>query len=206
MTTQKNDRFTVYRVFGNVCFTRRIDSIGDADGDALERDDDIFRYLAILDRVGKLGRDFANEAGSDDETPKYVENLITTEVHLYDVYHDGTFHFFNPVTDKPMKEPEEFVQDRKEIVDYVESNAFIGSGGIEGWNRASREIYQPAYETLCRLGFCPELSYYWDVPNHNGPERNTVKNFRVEYFGEDEPWIDVYEYDRRNGVEGVTYD
>ena len=35
--------------------------------------------------------------------------------------------------------------------------------------------------------------------------RYTVLNPRIKYFGEDEPWIDVYEFDQRNDKPFTIY-
>lgn len=120
------------------------------------------------------------------------------EFPLYNVYLDGTFHYLDPKTGNPAKEPEEIVQERTKALEGLrEETSMIGSGGIAKFNRASHEEYQTAFKTLCRLGYGPGSAL------NPGWERYGAD---VEYFGEDEPWIDVYEYDRRNGIEGVTYE
>ena len=129
--------------------------------------------------------------------------IYARNVHVYDVYDDGSFSYFDPETDAPAQEPDEMINDRNVIVQTVEENPVMGFGGITGQNRASHPLFQKAFETLCNLGFGPQAGQWLEGRYLS---RNTVLNHHVEYFGEDEPWIDVYEYDERHGLPFTIYD
>ena len=178
MTKKTNEDYdrVVYRVFGDV---------GSENLDALEASNKTV-----------LGLEYPFSA------PHEVY-IFGRNVHVYDVYQDGSFHYFDSETDKPAKEPDEMIDDRKRIVDTVEDSYERGFGGITGQNRASHSKYQKAFETLCKLGFGPQCEKFLDGRYLS---RSTVLNHRVEYLGEDEPWIDVYEYDSRNGKPFTIYD
>lgn len=190
--TQKQDREVVFRVFGDVA------SVEDFD----------------LNHLGIPRNELGDAAFDESSLYEWTDCpkrpfLMIKNVHVYDVYQDGTFHFFDPRFDKPAHEPKEYVEDRKEVEDYIEEHNIIGWGGITGGNRASQDENEYAFQTLCKLGFGPQNRGFsddclWYVPRHEGTLRNTVRNYRVEYLGEDEPWIDENEYCERHGLPPVV--
>ena len=176
--TQDQNRKVIYRVFGDVC------------------------YAPFNDEASYLTPSRAKEYFDRRVIPE------ATNVHVYDVYQDGTFHCFSPATDEPMKEPDSFVQDRKEIDEWINSHS------MEYWTRdhfrASHVENETAFQTLCSLGFGPHNKGFnaddpLVVPSHDGTLRNTIRNFRVEYYGEDEPWLEENEYRKRNGLSPIEY-
>ena len=121
---------------------------------------------------------------------------------LYDVYEDGSFQFFMPNGERT-QELEGLVQEREQIEKHIEQNNRLGFGGITGFNRASHHKYEKAFLTLCKLGYGPQNKGFL---GGEVLERELARCKYVEYFGEDEPWIDVYEYDERHGLPFVIYD
>lgn len=125
----------------------------------------------------------------------------TEPARLYDVYEDGSFQFFMPDGEKA-QELEGLVQEREQIEHFIEQNNRLGAGGITGFNRASHERYEKAFLTLCKLGYGPRNEGLLEGEFLDRLARCEY----VEYFGEDEPWIDVYEYDERHGLPFTIYD
>ena len=138
---------------------------------------------------------------TDQEMPSFIERsdkygpFVMPEITIYDVYQDGTFHYFDPETGKPTKEPEEMIQARMDALKELEKEtSMIGTGGIAKFNCASHEEYQKAFMTLCRLGYGPGTVIF------PAAEKYLID---VDYFGEDEPWINVYEFYRRRGIDDI---
>lgn len=169
----------------------------------------------MSNKEGKRGVYRVTRFPDDNEMMKILEKSRNTgdnaegktpeifKIPVYDVYQDGSFHFLDPQTGAPTKEPEEWIQERTKSREAIETERRLDprcgfARSLEGNDEktASHEKYDKAFTTLCRLGFAPDYLAFSPFADRC--------SYEIEYFGEGEPWITVEEYNDRYGLEDVT--